>query len=114
MIGEVHRQGHLGENKTWKAFNRKYFTQQGKKKCREVVRTCPECQLGKDYKARHVPKGHINSPGQWENISIDVVGPLPVDGKSNRYIVTMMDVYSRYLIASPVRNHKAPMVSRCL
>ena len=79
-----------------------------------MVRTCPECQLGKDYKARHVPKGHINSPGPWETISIDFVGPLPVDGKSNRYIVTMMDVYSRYLIASPVKNHKASTVSRCL
>ena len=37
-----------------------------------------------------------------------------MDGKSNRYIVTMMNVYSRYLIASPVRNHKASTVSRCL
>ena len=114
VITEVHRQGHLGENKTWKAFNRKYSTPQGRRKCREVVRTCPECQLGKDYMARHVPKGHINSPGPWETISIDVVGPVPVDGKSNRYIVTMMDVYSRYLIASPVRNHRASTVSRCL
>ena len=114
VITEVHRQGHLAENKTWKAFNRKYSTPQGRKRCREVVRTCPECQLGKDYKARHVHKGHINSPGPWETISIDVVGPLSVDGKSNRYIVTMMDVYSRYLIASPVRNHKASTVSRCL
>ena len=113
-ITEVHRQGHLGENKTWKAFNRKYSTPQGRKRCREVVRTCPEWQLGKDYKAQHIPKGHIDSPGPWENISIDVVGPLPVDGKSNRYIVTIMDVYSRYLIASPVRNHRASTVSRCL
>ena len=32
VIREVHRQGHLGENKTWKAFNRKYFTPQEKKK----------------------------------------------------------------------------------
>ena len=114
LITEVHRQGHLGENKTWKAFNRKYSTPQGRRKCREVVRTCSECQLGKDYKARHVPKGHINRPGPWETISIDVVGSLPVDGKSNRYIVTMMDVYSRYLIASPVKNHRASTVSRCL
>ena len=114
IITEVHRQGHLGEHKTWKAFNRKYYTPLGKQKCREVVRTCPECQLGKDYKAQHVPKGHINSPGPWETISIDIVGPLPVDGKSNRFIVTMMDVYSRYLIAIPVRNHRASMVSRCL
>ena len=114
IIGEVHRQGHLGESKTWKAFNRKYSTPQGRQKCREVVRTCPECQLGKDYKAQHGPKGHINSPGPWETVSIDIVGPLPVDGKSHRYIVTMMDVYSRYLIASPVKNHTASTVSRCL
>ena len=37
-----------------------------------------------------------------------------MDGKSNRYIVKMMDVYSRYLIAIPVRNHRASTVSRCL
>ena len=115
IITEVHRQGHLGEHKTWKAFNRKYYIPQGKQRCREVVRTCPECQLGKDYKARHVPKGHVlNSPGPWETISIDIVGPLLVDGKSNRYIVMMMDVYSKYLIAIPVRNHRASTVSRCL
>ena len=72
------------------------------------MRTCP------DYKAQHGLKGHINSPGPWETVSIDIVGPLPVDGKSHRYIVTMMDVYSRYLIASPVKNHKASTVSRCL
>ena len=114
VIKEVHRQGHLGENKTWKAFNRKYSTPQGRQKCREVVRTCPECQLGKDYKTQHSPKGHINSSGPWETVSIDIVGPLPVDGKSHRYIVTMMDVYSRYLIATPVKNHTASTVSRCL
>ena len=114
VITEVHRQGHLGEHKTWKAFNRKHYTPQGKQRCREIVRTCPECQLGKDYKARHVPKGHIHSSGPWETVSIDIVGPLPVDGNSNRYIVTIMDVYSRYLIATPVRNHKASTVSRCL
>ena len=114
VIKEVHVQGHLGESKTWKAFNRKYSTPQGRHKCREVVRTCPECQLGKDYKTQHSPKGHINSSGPWETVSIDIIGPFPVDGKSHRYIVTMMDVYSRYLIATPVKNHTASTVSRCL
>ena len=61
-----------------------------------------------------MPKGQINSPGPWETVSIDVVGPLPVDGRSNRFIVTIMDVYSRYFIAIPVRNHRASTVSKCL
>ena len=37
-----------------------------------------------------------------------------MDGQNNRYIVTIMDVYSRYLIAVPVRNHRASTVSRYL
>ena len=31
-----------------------------------------------------------------------------MDGRGNRFIVTMMDVYSRYLIAVPVRTTKHP------
>ena len=61
-----------------------------------------------------VLKAILIASGPWETVSIDIVGPLPVDGKSHRYIVTMMDVYSRYLIAAPVKNHKASTVSRCL
>ena len=50
VIKEVHRQGHLGEHKTWKVFNKKFVTAEGRKKCHEIVCTCPEFQLGKDYK----------------------------------------------------------------
>ena len=32
VIKGVHRQGHLGEHKTWKAFNRKFITTEGRKK----------------------------------------------------------------------------------
>ena len=70
--------------------------------------------MGKDYKQRHEPKGHIESSGPWEVVSIDIVIPLPFDKQSQRFIVIMMDVYSRYLIAIPVRNHTAQAVSRCL
>ena len=65
VIKEVHRQGHLGEHKTWKAFNRKFITAEGRKKCRETVRTCPECQLGKDYRQSTFPKAllKVRGPG---------------------------------------------------
>ena len=50
VIQAIHKEGHLKVTKIWKAFNRKYITLDGKKRCQEVVRTCPECQIGKDYK----------------------------------------------------------------
>ena len=66
VINGVHRQGHLGEHKTWKAFSRKFITTEGRKKCRKIVHTCPECQLGKDYRQRHLPKGTIGSSRPWD------------------------------------------------
>ena len=92
-------EGHLGEHKTWKAFNRKFVTAEGRKKCREIVRTYPECQLGKDYKQRHLLKGTIESSKPWDVVSIDIMGPFPYDDQAKRFIVTIMDVYSRYIMA---------------
>ena len=66
VIKGVHRRDHLGEHKTWKAFNRKVITTEGRKKCREIVCMCPECQLGKDYRQRHLPKGTIGSSRPWD------------------------------------------------
>ena len=66
VIKGVHRQGNLGEHKTWNAFNRKFITTEGRKKCCKIVRTCPECQLGKDYRQRHLPKGTIGSSRPWD------------------------------------------------
>ena len=66
VIKGVHRQGHLGEHKTWKAFNRKFITTEGRKKCRKIVCTCPECQLGKNYRQRHLSKDTIGSLRPWD------------------------------------------------
>ena len=66
VIKGVHRQGHLQEHKTWKAFNRKFITTEGRRKCRKIVCMCPECRLGKDYRQRHLPKGSIGSSRPWD------------------------------------------------
>ena len=42
------------------------------------------------------------------------MGPFPYDDEAKRFIVTMMDVYSRYIMAIPVKNHTAQTVSKCL
>ena len=114
-IKAVHKEGHMGVKKTWKAFNRRYVTDFGRKRCGEVVRTCPECQIGKDVQPRtHMPRGAIESSRPWDILSIDVVGPVPYDNHQRRFIITIMDVYSRYFIAVPTKDHTAQTVARCL
>ena len=110
VIETLHREGYLGISKTWKAFNRKYATDGGREKCTQMVRTFREYQLGNDYKIQHVPRGNIESPGPWEVVSIDIMGPFPYDRLNRRFIITIMDAYSRYLIAVPTKDHTAKIV----
>ena len=41
-----------------------------------------------------VPAVHISRP--FEKVVIDIVGPLPVTRKKNRYILTYIDLGTRY------------------
>ena len=42
------------------------------------------------------------------------MGPFPYDDQAKRFIVMIMDVYFRYIMAIPVQNHTAQTVSNCL
>jgi hypothetical protein len=44
-------------------------------------------------------------------IAIDLAGPLPETANGNKYIVTIMDTFSRYVSAVPVQAMKANMDS---
>ena len=45
-----------------------------------------------------------------EMVSIDIVGPLPVSNDGNKYIITMMDLFSRWPAAYPVPDMTAETV----
>ena len=54
----------------------------------------------------------INGP--WEAIDITVLGPFPMLGRKQRFILSLMDVYSHYIIAIPISTPSPEEVSRCL
>jgi hypothetical protein len=45
---------------------------------------------------------------------MDIVGPLPITENGNRYILTMIDHFSRYGWAEPIANKDSKNVCRCL
>ena len=50
----------------------------------------------------------------WQKISIDITGPHPKSAKQNQYILTVVDHFSKWAEALPLRNHTAPTVARAL
>ena len=54
----------------------------------------------------------IKSTQPWERLSIDFKGPLPSQSK-NRYILTVVDEFSRYPFAFPCSNMESSTVIKC-
>ena len=82
--------------------------------CQSVVSSCPGRQLGSDYRPRKVPQGQIESASPWDMLSVEVMGPFISSRKGKRYILSIFDCFSKYLILVPLRDHTAPTVSRAL
>ena len=50
----------------------------------------------------------------WERVSVDITGPHPKSSRQNQYILTLVDHFSKWAEAIPLRNHTAPTVARAL
>ncbi len=47
-------------------------------------------------------------------MAFDVIGPLPITENGNRFILTMIDYYSKWTEAYALPNHKAVTVANCI
>ena len=70
--------------------------------------SCNACQHIKDggYK-KYVRDGKLKlfaATRPYEQISVDIVGPLPTTVSGNRYIVSMIDKFSRYCMLVPTED----------
>ena len=81
----------------------------------EVKKTCSSCKICADIKPRFyrsVYRNHlIKATRPWERISIDFKGP--VEGPK-KYLLVIIDEYSRFPFAFPCRDMSSTTVIECL
>lgn len=89
--------GHLGRNKTLKKVESRFYWIGRSTDVKVWCSTCKECS------ARKGPQRKVCGPLQpstvgapFERIAIDVLGPLPSSTRGNRYIVVVMDYFSKW------------------
>ena len=79
---------------------------------KKMVQSCVECRRGnldKRGKSPLVSPTVITTP--FQRIAFDIVGPLSmIARKNNRYILTMMDVATKFPEALPIRRGDAVIV----
>ena len=114
VLLRMHQDGHLGIKKTLEMFRGRFKGVNDYSLCETVVKSCPSCQKATDYKPRKKVTGHINSERPWDLLSVDIVGPLPRTKEGRRFILTIIDCFSRYTILVPLKDHTAVTVGKAL
>ena len=107
--------GHLGRSKTEHQLQRRAYWPGWRDDVMSAVKRCKDCA---SYHRGSAPKQTPLQPfvaGEpFEIISIDVTGKHPKSYQGNEYIVTIVDLFSKWSEAVPVKNHTAPVVAKVL
>ena len=87
---------------------RKYYWPKLKEQVHEYVQKCDKCAARKMTKSKyHAQLGQIVVGEPMERIAMDILGPLPITEKGNRYILVIMDVFTKWTEAYPLKNQEA-------
>ena len=107
--------GHLGGRKV-KQLIRQRFSWPGLGiDAVKYCRSCPTCQLCSKTKARKAPmveRRILSEP--FEVVAMDIVGPIPKGKGGCIYILTLIDMASKWPEAVPLRSTKAAVVAEGL
>ncbi|XP_042150102.1 uncharacterized protein LOC121838101 [Ixodes scapularis] len=109
--------GHQGINNTIGLVAEEFFWPGMQSEIRRYVRSCDVCQ-------RTVPKGRVGKAPlgtmptiatPFQRIAIDIIGPItPKSDSGKRYILTMVDVATRYPDAVALQSTGTPEVAEAL
>jgi transposase InsO family protein len=104
---------HQSANAVYDRISKRYTWQTMRKDISEYVKTCYKCQQRGSLKQNN-PKRTIEPGDIFERWGVDIVGPLPVTERGNKYIVVAMDYFSRWPEARPLKAANAETVATFL
>ena len=82
---------------------------------KQFIRECPCCQKMSYIKVPiETHKFIVNTYGVWDQIAIDTIGPLPEDEWGNKYIIALIDSFSRFLLLYPAPDASAKSAARAI
>ena len=96
--------GHPGAQKTQELIERSYNWRNITREVNDFVGSFIPCLERKNGKfSRNTKSKHFQANGLFEKICLDITGPLP-PCKGDRYILDVIDVFSRYVMLIPLKS----------
>ena len=105
--------GHLGRDKTLDKVRSLYYFPRMEQFIDLWIKTCPICLATKRIHPSKlvVPLGTIEVSSVWDLVSIDIWDAGVLSNRGNRYLMTVIDGFSKYAFAIPLKNKTAKTVA---
>ena len=96
--------GHFGRKKTFARLSSRFLWPRMWLEVKEYVRSCKGCQLAGRKDQAKAPLQPLQCETEpFSKVAFDLVGPLPRSSRGYKYILTMMDLYSKFPAAVPLK-----------
>ncbi|XP_013071132.2 uncharacterized protein LOC129924728 [Biomphalaria glabrata] len=108
--------GHLGILKTKQRIQTAFYWPNMTKDVTNYVRSCQVCMLKDKRPPRQAPLQRTDlAEKPFEKIAIDIVGPMnPMSARGHRYILTVVDLATRWPEAIPLKSTTADDITSAL
>ena len=114
-VQEAHVQAHMGVQKTLKRLHLNWYWPGMTTTVRQYIRRCEVCQKAKTGGLLPAQgRRRLFAGRPWQKLAVDLVGPMPETPRGNRWILVVVDHFTRWQDAFPLPDATAPTVATAL
>ena len=103
---------HFGIEKTLDKLRQRFHWTQMARDVQNWCEKCPTCNQHKTSKRNHVLLTPIYTGEQFKRVAMDIIVPLPHTARDNRYILTVVDHFTKHAKAYGLQDQEATSLSR--
>jgi len=105
--------GHMGRDKTYGRLQQRFIWHRMRQDVILYVRSCETCNTNKSANRRSKGAlGQYNAGIPMERVHMDSLGPLVESNSGNKYILSMIDQYTKWLEFFPLPNQNAETIAK--
>ncbi|MES9883153.1 MAG: RNase H-like domain-containing protein [Sedimenticola sp.] len=106
--------GHLGTDKTLERIRQNFYWPAMSATVKNYCQQCNRCAARKPAKPTKAPLGSCQVGEPMEKVAVDLLGPLPVTNRGNRYVLTIVDLFTKWTEAVAIPDAEASTVATAL